>query len=172
MYRCIGQIVERYKKDNLYMLEVELKTQLERYQRREYYRYNCTIDVDFYVLNEEHKTIESTEIIMQDLLDMDFTEERCKGVIVDLSGGGMKFRSEVQLKAGDQILVLLRLINARMDKQYQILGEVIECTEIRVEKMRAYESRVQFSIKDNKIREEIIRYIFEEERRNRQKVNG
>ena len=103
---------------------------------------------------------------------MDFTEERCKGVIVDLSGGGMKFRSEVQLKAGDQILVLLRLINARMDKQYQILGEVIECTEIRIEKMRAYESRVQFSIKDNKIREEIIRYIFEEERRNRQKVNG
>ena len=172
MYRCIGQIVERYKKDNLYMLEVELKTQLERYQRREFYRYNCTIDVDFYVLNEEHKTIESTEIIMQDLLDMDFTEERCKGVIVDLSGGGMKFRSEVQLKAGDQILVLLRLINARMDKQYQILGEVIECTEIRVEKMRAYESRVQFSIKDNKIREEIIRYIFEEERKIRKKENG
>ncbi len=172
MYRCVGQIVERYKKDNLYMLEVELKTQLERYQRREYYRYNCTLDVDFFVLNEEHKTMESTEVIMQDLLNTDFTENRCKGVAVDLSGGGMKFRSEVQLKPRDQILIMLRLINARMDKQYQIVGEVIACTEVRTEKIRLYESRVQFSIKDNKIREEIIRYIFEEERRNRQKVNG
>ena len=154
------------------MLEVELKTQLERYQRREYYRYNCTLDVDFFVLKEENKTMESAEVIMQDLLNTDFNEERCKGVVVDLSGGGMKFRSEVQLKPEDQILVILRLINARMDKQYQIIGEVIACTEVRNEKIRLYESRVKFSIKDNKIREEIIRYIFEEERRNRQKVNG
>ena len=116
--------------------------------------------------------MESTEVIMQDFLNTDFTENRCKGVAVDLSGGGMKFRSEVQLKPRDQILIMLRLINARMDKQYQIVGEVIACTEVRTEKIRLYESRVQFSIKDNKIREEIIRYIFEEERRNRQKVNG
>ena len=41
IYRSIGRITERYKKDNMYMLVIELKTPLERYQRRQFYRYNC-----------------------------------------------------------------------------------------------------------------------------------
>ena len=43
LYRAVGQIVERYKSDNVYMLEVEFKSQLEKYQRREFFRYPCVI---------------------------------------------------------------------------------------------------------------------------------
>ena len=38
LYKSIGQIVERFKRDNIYTLEVELKTRLEKFQRREFYR--------------------------------------------------------------------------------------------------------------------------------------
>lgn len=44
LYKSIGQIVERFKRDNIYTLEVELKTRLEKFQRREFYRYECSID--------------------------------------------------------------------------------------------------------------------------------
>lgn len=172
LYRAMGQIVERYKKENLYMLEVEMKTQLERVQRREFYRYNCTLDTTFLVLNEEQKAMESAEDIVRDLMDAEFKEKHCSGMVVDLSGGGMKLRSETKLQAEDKILIMLRLTNSKMDKQLQILGKVISCAEADSSKAHLFESRIQFLITDNKIRENIIRYIFEEERRIRQKENS
>ena len=36
LYKSIGQIVERFKRDNIYTLEVELKTRLEKFQRRNF----------------------------------------------------------------------------------------------------------------------------------------
>ena len=34
LYRAIGQVKERFKSNNIYMLKVELKTQLAKFQRR------------------------------------------------------------------------------------------------------------------------------------------
>ena len=39
LYMANGKIVDRYKSDNLYILEVDLLSELVRSQRREYYRY-------------------------------------------------------------------------------------------------------------------------------------
>lgn len=172
LYRSIGKIIERYKRDNLYMLVVELKTELERFQRREFYRYNCTMNVGYFILDEEQIKLESTDEILSKLMDVDFKEKRRSGVIVDISGGGMKFRSIDEFKPDDQILIMLRLTNQKTDRQFQIRGNIIACTRVEKSKDLLYESRVKFIIDDNKIREEIIRFIFEEERRIRQKENG
>ena len=53
-----------------------------------------------------------------------------------------------------------------------IVGNVIACVEVRLPVKVVYESRIRFHIEDNRMREEIIRYIFEEERKVRQKENG
>lgn len=172
MYRCIGQVAERYKKENIFMLEVEPKTQLERYQRREYYRYQCNMDLTFYKLDEEQKKMESEVEILNNLTEGNSQDNRLQGIIVDLSGGGMKFRSEVELQLNDMIMIMLRLTSGKMDNQFWILGKVIECKDVRKEKLPFYEIRAEFQIKDNKIREEIIRFIFEEERKIRKKENG
>ena len=58
LYKSIGQIVERFKRDNIYTLEVELKTRLEKFQRREFYRYECSIDFKFFELTEEQVHVE------------------------------------------------------------------------------------------------------------------
>lgn len=172
LYKSIGQVVERYKKDGFYMLEIQLRTALEKYQRREFYRYNCTMDFVFYILEEEQKEMDSADDILRDMMEGDFTMPSCHGVMVDLSGGGMKFRSPYELKSGDKVLVMLRLTNDKMDRQFHVIGNVIACIEVHTPAKVLYESRVRFSIEDNKIREEIIRYIFEEERKIRQKENG
>lgn len=172
LYKSIGQVVERYKKDGFFMLEIQLRTALEKYQRREFYRYNCTMDFKFYILDEEQKRMESADEIYRELTEGDFNEDVCQGIMVDLSGGGMKFRSAHELKSGDKVMILLRLTNDRMDKQFHIVSNVIACIEAHMQGKVMYESRVRFNIEDNRIREEIIRYIFEEERKIRQKENG
>lgn len=172
IYRSIGRVAERYKRDNLYMLVIELKTPLERYQRRAFYRYNCTMNFGYFILDEEHLKMESTDEILSDLMDIDFKEKRHSGVVVDISGGGMKFRGQDELKAEEQILAMLRLTSIKTDRQFQIRGRVIECRKVEKAKDLLYESRVQFMIDDKRIQEEIIRFIFEEERRIRQKENG
>ena len=172
LYKSIGQIVERYKKDGFYMLEVQLRTALEKFQRREYYRYSCTMDFSFYTLDEEQMEMDSSDEILRDLMEGEFKATPCHGVMVDLSGGGMKFRSQYELKPGEKVLVMLRLTNDKMDRQFPIVGKVIACIEVHTPARVLYESRVKFHIEDNKIREEIIRYIFEEERKIRQKENG
>ncbi|MBR5127741.1 MAG: flagellar brake domain-containing protein [Roseburia sp.] len=172
LYKSIGQVVERYKKDGFFMLEIQLRTALEKFQRREYYRYNCTQNFKFYVLDEEQKQMESVDELYRILTEGDFNEDARQGLTVDLSGGGMKFRSENELNPGDKVMVLLRLTNDKMDRQFNIVGNVIACVEVRLPAKVVYESRVRFHIEDNRIREEIIRYIFEEERKVRQKENG
>ena len=172
LYKSIGQIVERYKKDGFYMLEVQMRTTLEKFQRREFYRYSCTMDFVFYDLGEEQNEVESTDDILRDMMDGKVTMPVCHGVMVDLSGGGMKFRSPYELKSGGKILIMLRLTNDKMDRQFHILGNVIACIEVHTPAKVLYESRIKFHIEDNKVREEIIRYIFEEERKIRQKENG
>jgi len=172
LYKSIGQVVERYKKDGFFMLEIRLRTPLEKFQRREFYRYNCAQDFKFYILDEEHKEMDSADDIYRELMEGDFKSASCKGVMVDLSGGGMKFRSPHELSPGDKVMVMLRLTNDKMDKQFHVIGSIIACIEVHTPAKVLYESRVRFIIEDNRIREEIIRYIFEEERKARQKENG
>ena len=172
MYKSVGQVVERYKKDGFFMLEIQLKRPLEKFQRREYYRYNCTLDFKFYVLDEEQKKTASVDEVYNELMEGEFDEFICNGITVDLSGGGMKFRSSQELTPGDKIIAIIRLTNDKMDKQIQVLSDVISCIEVRMPAKVLYESRLEFDLDDNRIREDIIRYIFEEERKVRQKENG
>ena len=154
------------------MLEIQLRTALEKFQRREFYRYNCTMDFTFYTLDEEQNELETADDVYQNMMDGEVNATPCHGMMVDLSGGGMKFRSSQELKQGEKVLVMLRLTNNKMDKQFHILGKVIACIEVHTPAKVMYESRLGFIIEDNRIREEIIRYIFEEERKSRQKENG
>ncbi len=60
----------------------------------------------------------------------------------------------------------IRLANESMDYLLEIVGKIVICQKMENEK---YEYRVNFLMKDEKKRELIIKYIFEQERRSRQK---
>lgn len=172
LYRAIGQVKERYRKDNIYMLEIELKSRLEKFQRREFYRYSCIMDMSYFILKEEEAVMETVDEIFQSIRDDDFYSRMCSGKILDLSGGGARLVTEEHILAGSYLLLGIDLRNAVMDKQYYIVGNTVDCKPVENEKVSLYEVRVKFMIKDDKVREEIIKYIFEEERRMRQRGKG
>lgn len=170
MYRAIVQVKERYRKDNMYMLEVVLRSRLEKVQRREFYRYPCMLDIFYYLITPEEAQLESGDAIFVRIRH-DVGEERKEysGLMVDLSGGGSRFYTNDKLESGQLILIGLHLKNELIDKQYFIVGNVVGCFDKNNDTGRKYEIRLKFQVRDDRIREEIIKYIFEEERLARQR---
>lgn len=172
LYKSTGLVVERYKKEGFFMCEITLKTPLEKIQRREFYRYICATDFVFYMLTEEQKAMETAEEVFRDLMFAEQIVPPYEGVMVDLSGGGMKFRSPFELPKDEKIMTIIPLVNEQMDREYRLLAYVVSCNALNASAKDLYETRVRFEIKDVKVREEIIRFIFEEERKIRRKENG
>lgn len=168
MYRANGEIVERYKKDNLYMLRISLKTALERFQRREFFRLSYSIELEYYELTEEQAKMESADAVFVQIRSEENAselEKSCK--MVDISGGGVRISTEKPMQQGQFILLTMRLTSTRTDKQCYMIGQVLESFLVEKGEGSRYENRIKFIIKDAKVQEEIIQFIFEEDRRSR-----
>ena len=167
LYQSNVRIVDRYKSNNIFILLCELTTPLRKYQRREYYRFSCILDLQVRMLDEDELTAaERNQIYYKEGL---VTE---KGVIVDISGGGVQFVTKNHhYEQGDILYLSYQLPQKNKMKKYEIAGKVLALRQIP-EKQGEYEHRIQYINIDKTDREEIIRYIFEEERRNRQRKNG
>lgn len=163
---CRAKIVDRYKTDNVFLLVMELLTSLRKYQRREFYRYNCVLELETRILAEEETTLLGTPL-------QEFLQELPlqKSVIVDISGGGLRFVADQQYKEGSLLFCRYQLSQKDGDKVYEIVGKVLSTKP--VEKRPGYfEYRIQYQHIDNRKREEIIQYIFEAERKTRKKEKG
>jgi c-di-GMP-binding flagellar brake protein YcgR len=94
-----------------------------------------------------------------------------KSVIVDISGGGIRFVSNYKYEKDTMIYMTFRLSVNGTDEEYEVAGKVLTVKELENHEGE-YEHRLQYVNIDSAEREEIIRYIFEEERKNRQRRNG
>ena len=167
LYQCYARITDRYKSDNVYVLCMELTSPLRKFQRREYYRLNCILNMkcrevgekEFAEIKENDVSIINTDLILED------------GVIVDISGGGAKFISDKRFDKDTKILFMFDLNMNGKPTEYSVIGRII-LSEPLEGRDGEYRNHIQFiNIKD-KDREGIIRYIFEEERKIRRKASG
>ena len=67
LYRAVGQVRERYKRENVYMLEIELKSQISKYQRREFFRFPCIMDMNYYTIEEQEAALKTGEALFIEL---------------------------------------------------------------------------------------------------------
>jgi c-di-GMP-binding flagellar brake protein YcgR len=161
MYRSSLKIVGRDKKEGLYIMIAELTSNLHKYQRREYYRFNCAVEARAKQLDEEE--IENFKKGLLDLIDITYMK---KGIIVDISGGGARIVSDYQFEENSQILMRFKLDIGGRQKPFELVGRVIYSGQI-FNRPGYYENRVKFEYINNKTREYIIKFIFNEERKNR-----
>ena len=165
LYQCFARIVDRYKSNNVYVLVMELTSNLRKYQRREYYRFSCALDMCARNLEEEE--IEALEKNSPYELQPGLPLKH--SIIVDISGGGLRFMSTQRYEPGSLILCSYHLLTKVGErKKYDVVGKVLEVRELEKRK-GTFEHRVQYYNLDVNIREEIIRFIFEEERKSRKK---
>ncbi len=162
LYQTRLIVKERKKQEGLFILIVEVQTELKKFQRRQYFRLSCTMDMQYKILSEEE--VSSFQDGQQEIvMDMGFQD----GVALDISGGGIRFTSEEKLDNDKMVLVSLEI---PLDRQsiYLMMGRVISSNLIP-NKENLYEHRVEYQELDRKIRENLIHFIFEEERRQRKK---
>ncbi len=161
LYQCFVRIIDRYKSNNVYLLVVELTSNLRRYQRREYYRFSCALEMKSRELKEEEiKVVDTVDEYLIPGLPLKHS------VIVDISGGGLRFLSNQEYAPESLIYINYSLLIKDKVKPYNVVGKVLASRPSENRK-GVFEHRVQYVNMGNDDREELIRYIFEEERKHR-----
>lgn len=94
LYRADVRIAERQKVNGIYILVVELISNLHKYQRREYYRFNCIVE-----MTAREMTKQESDAFAKGLTYLVSEKDMAKGVIVDISGGGTRFVSRQDRKS-------------------------------------------------------------------------
>lgn len=172
MYRADGTVIDHVKKDHFYLLKVALSTPLEKFQRRQYYRIPCDMPTIFMGITEEAAQLDSLPAVKEYMKSSSDMKVRGIGTILDISGGGARFTSSNSLKDVPYLLLQFHLVR---DNREEDLGIDVVCRVIASERIPSHEKymhRVKFYFKDSKPKEELIGFVFEEERRIRKKEQG
>lgn len=164
LYQCFARVIDRYKSNNVYILVMELTSNLRKYQRREYYRFSCALEMCARNLQEEE--LQAVENNLPYALTPGLPLKQ--SIIVDISGGGLRFLSTQRYEPDSLLYINYYLLKKGVKKMYEIIGRVLSVKEVE-NRQGTYEHRVQYYDMDKRTREEIIKYIFEEERKHRRK---
>ena len=178
LYMCKCEIQNRPKQNNLYYLSILVISELKRDQRRQYFRLEKVMRLNYRVISELENRL---RYFMEKKAYKDDREKRIvtekleqlegvvlEGTIVNVSGGGLKFASNEKHEHGTILNVSFSLAEGiDIEAEARIIG-VAEVENVR----GRTEYRCEFSKIKKEIREKIVRYVFSEERRQRQKDNG
>jgi c-di-GMP-binding flagellar brake protein YcgR len=181
LYQCSCEIIDRYKEEKIYVLIIKLTSQLEKYQRRQYYRLECILDMDYRIVHQDE--IHYLQQLSQDDFISPDEKERCMNAlnqlqtewypatITDISGGGARFNSTNFHNKGDKLRINIEFPTSNGTKNYELKATVISSFQLP-NRYGYYEIRVEFSEIELEERETIIKYVFEEERKIRKREKG
>lgn len=169
LYECKGKVVDRYKTDNVYVVVVDIVSALKKIQRREFYRLNCLLEVRMHILGEEELMAGDLQRILKML---DYSRPvYADGIMVDISGGGVRIVTDCQVEEGEYVILKFETQMKSGSREYELLGRIVTRRNLENRK-KQYELRVEFEQIDNNVRESLIKYIFEEERKKRKLEKG
>jgi c-di-GMP-binding flagellar brake protein YcgR len=181
LYQCKSVITDRAKINNVFVLTVQFISELEKFQRRQYYRleyllefkYSIITDMEISIMNKLRNDNVENEEEKQGFLDTleAMKKEILSGTILDISGGGARFVSGHDHEYGNMIRMSLDFDNGLGAKSFRIHAIIISSNKM-INRQGFYEHRVQFIDMTKEERETIIKFIFEEERRQRKKEKG
>lgn len=161
LYQCFARVLDRYKSNNIYIVVMELTSNLRKHQRREFYRLGCAM-----VMTSRELEPEEMMAIQQGRVYVAPGRPMRRNVVVDISGGGLRFIANYSYKAGAYIYCTYSLNIKGLDKPYNLVGKILSVRPVEGQPGN-FEHRLQYVNMDADEQEEIIKYIFEEERRQR-----
>lgn len=148
---CFKARVLRLIRKKLPLLLVKKEGQVKKIQRRDFYRLRTLIPIKYKLIGND-----ASDNMAEDIFD---------GIVKDISGGGILMLTEKKLKENDVILIQLKL---RDYGKHQIKGRVV-----RINTMNSTADKIEVGIMfeelDDKTRDNIIAFIFKEQRLLRKK---
>ena len=173
-------VSERFFEGSLAVMVVKLVTELEKSQRRQFYRLQCSLDAKFHIMTAEEKKglndfIGESRLVRENksrYIDLvaGNTNDWDECVVIDLSGGGVKYLSDKEIKKKENVILSVTLKSGEQTKEYFLLMNIIDSFRKSVDSTKL-EIRTKFLGLRESARDAIVRFVFEEERRNRNKEN-
>jgi len=179
IYQSKALIIARERQGNIHVMILKMLTEPERIQRRQFYRIECVMNVAYRVMDEiesngyevlrtkSYKTIE--ERIKLKRLLVPSGNEWHKGVAVDISGGGMRFNTKQEHENPDYLELRFSLNIGSTTKEIVTPARVIRYAPVK-NLLEMKEFRVEFVEIPTKQREDIVQYVFNEDRNRRKLV--
>ena len=178
LYQSVGVITDRYRPSGIYVLVIRLVNEIEKVQRRQFFRVDCLVDIQ-YRYSEENKLYYQEKLASHQELseeEREYAEKQVKispsewrfGTAIDISGGGIRFNCKERMEKGTILDIKLQMKDIDEGSDLIISSKVISSIEMRNRK-NLFENRVEFTNIGPKNREKIIRYVFEKDRINRKR---
>ena len=170
LYQSKCVVGHRGSEGHIATVTVKLISNLERHQRREYYRLDCRTKLSWAKLDENQEKLyldlknaatEGRKRIIKEQIKMeDITFNN--NMMMDISGGGMRFNSTELLEKDDSLVMIPDIKEITTDIPY-LMGKVVLVRPLQ-NKNNGYENKIKFINISNEEREKIITYIFAVER--------
>lgn len=162
LYQCTAKVIDRFKVNNLMMLRMELVSNLGKYQRRDFFRFGCAFEMRCRMLEQE----EVQAVEEKRKVEVPAGQSLAQCIVVDISGGGLRFISRQLYESESMLYCSFQLVFSNKIKKVEVIGKVLSSVKLE-NRPGMYEHRMQYHNIEEKLREDIIRFIFEEQRRSR-----
>ncbi len=132
--------------DDFNFMIIEIKSEIEKVQRREFFRFDCVLPLKFIKISDDEDKAEQ---------DADFLE----GTIKDLGEGGIRFLSNEDIEVGEKCKFFITL-------NYEcavVKGDILHKQEYPKSNFK-YQYRTQFFDLSKEEKDKILKYIFFEQR--------
>lgn len=146
LYGFNTNVLDR-KKDTVPLIILNMPDSVKKIQRRKFFRINLLKNA-FYLKVNENISDSGFNTLIKDI------KEFSSGILVDLSGGGLKLKTKNEIKAGDTFIIKIQL----HDEDVFILNKCI-----RVDKemdSNLYVAGFSFININTKVQDKIIAYVF------------
>ena len=187
LYYFRSEIDGERKGDRVPLYLLSWPDHVERRQRREYYRLECSFDVEYWVLTgntiravpdnrvRDSAGGEATDLKMvapemgdgewnsetRALYKQIKAEKPRRGVAANISGGGLLLVTRHSLQPGASLALRFFLqSNGMKKKEILVQGRVIRVVPFKLGKLRHYRCGVKFWKMSERVRDIIIRFIF------------
>lgn len=176
LYHCNCTVLSNHRENHTIVSVVRITTDLEKVQRRQYYRLECILEMEYRIVTVEEEILDR-KLHLEDFRSAEertecrkrlaqMESEWIQGAIIDISGGGARFTSAVQHNKGDKVRIKLDLLISNNLRKMVLLAVIIS-SDRSENRAGVYEHRVEFTNIMQRDREDLIKYIFEQERKRR-----
>lgn len=149
LYRFNAVVKGRDITENIHILMIEKQGEIEKVQRRNYFRMECYIEVRYRVFDNNNT---------ENNKDKPFK----KTMANNLSGGGICLMLDEKIEVGS--LLECEMFSEQY-KKFQFFGKVVRYDQIEREGKYKYEAGVAYLEINEYDRETVVKYIFDEQRK-------
>ncbi|MBQ6538371.1 MAG: flagellar brake protein [Eubacterium sp.] len=174
LYSCRGRIKKRYLEKKISVLDVLIISEFKKYQRREFFRLECSFNMAYRIITLEEKQLRVK--LATDNFNTPAEKNECKeklakmepewldATITNLSGGGVKFHSKDYFKKDEITEVKIPLQISTGFETLTFFARVIESTE-NMKMLKTFDTRCEFLSMSGRERELIVKFVFEQQRK-------